>query len=41
MDFQNFQVEYDEGGYEDYGGYDGGTGYGTNMMEASATDKGQ
>jgi len=34
------QVEYDEGGYEDYGGYDGGTGYGTNMMEASATDKG-
>jgi len=35
------QVEYDEGGYEDYGGYDGGTGYGTNMMEASATDKGK
>jgi len=34
------QVEYDEGGYEDYGGYDGGSGYGTNMMEASTTDKG-
>jgi len=34
------QVEYDESGYEDYGGYDGGTGYETNMMDASATDKG-
>jgi len=35
------QVEYDESGYEDYGGYDGGTGYETNMMDASATDKGR
>ena len=37
---KTFQVEYDEGGYEDYGGYDGGSGYETNMMEASTTDKG-
>jgi len=34
------QVEYDEGGYEDYGGYDGGSRYETNMMEASTTDRG-
>merc|ERR1712243_253295 len=33
------QVEYDAGGYEDYGEYDGG--YGNNMMEASTTDKGR
>jgi len=34
------QGEYDESGYEDYSGYDGGSGYGGNMMEATATDKG-
>ena len=35
------QVEYNEEEYEDYGGYDGGSGYGNNMAEASATDKGE
>ena len=35
-----FQGEYDESGYEDYSGYDGGSEYGGNMMEATATDKG-
>ena len=35
------QVEYNEEEYEDYGGYDGGSGYGNNMAEAPATDKGE
>ena len=35
------QVEYNEEEYEDYGGYDGGSGYGNNMAQASATDKGE
>ena len=34
-------MEYNEGEYEDYGGYDGGSGYGNNMAETSVTDKGE